>query len=102
MSAMGTGLPAAPSHCGYCGLRIAEAVAAPQRFGEWVCSEGHADEFAAGVRAARIGAAARRQERDAHSAATDGVGCAPPPAGPPRCCGFPERRALLWDPPPVP
>src|SRR6266545_2520619 len=81
MSAMETGLPAAPSHCGYCGCRIAEEVAAPHRFGERFCSKGHADEFAAGVRAARIRAAARREDGDARPAATGGTARALPPAG---------------------
>src|SRR6266542_1816607 len=81
MSAMEAGLPAAPSHCGYCGCRIAEEVAAPHRFGERFCSEGHADEFAAGVRAARIRATARREDGDARPAATGGTARALPPAG---------------------
>ena len=46
---METGLPAAPSHCGYCGLHIDDEVAAPSRFGERFCSERHADEFATRV-----------------------------------------------------
>ncbi len=98
MSATGTRLPAAPSHCGYCGLRIAEEVAAPQRFGERFCSEGHADEFAAGVRAARIGAAARREDRDAHPAATNGMACALPPAGQ-RSWRDSLKRAACWGAP---
>jgi len=81
MSTVVTGLPAAPSHCGYCGLRIADEVVAPQRFGERFCSEGHADEFAARVRAARIGAAARREDGLARPAAMDVTTCALPPAG---------------------
>lgn len=53
----------APSHCGYCGRPITDDVASG-RFGERFCSETHADEFAAGVRAARIDAAARRVDVD--------------------------------------
>jgi hypothetical protein len=56
---METERPAAPSHCGYCGRAITEDIEASQRFGERFCSEKHADEFATGVRAARIDAAAR-------------------------------------------
>ena len=73
MSAMKTGRLAAPSHCAYCGLPIDDEAAAPSRFGERFCSEGHADEFAAGVRAARIGAAARREDGDARATPTDGT-----------------------------
>lgn len=55
--------PAAPSHCGFCGRPITDGVAS-DRFGERFCSETHADEFATGVRAARIDAAARRVDVD--------------------------------------
>lgn len=61
---METARPAAPSHCGYCGRPITDDVAS-DRFGERFCSEKHADEFATGVRAARIDAAARRVDVDA-------------------------------------
>ena len=61
---METARPAAPSHCGYCGRPITEDIAGSERFGERFCSEKHADEFAAGVRAARIDAAARRVDVD--------------------------------------
>ena len=61
---METARPAAPSHCGYCGRPITEDIAGSQRFGERFCSETHADEFATGVRAARIDAAARRVDVD--------------------------------------
>ena len=71
-------LPAAPSNCGYCGHPLADDVAAPQRFGERFCSEQHADEFATGVRAARIDAAARRVDVDARPAATNATACTSP------------------------
>lgn len=47
-------------HCAYCGRPIVTDQRAIERFGEPFCSEGHAEEFAAGVRAARVDAAARR------------------------------------------
>ncbi|HXH23676.1 MAG TPA: hypothetical protein VNI78_00415 [Vicinamibacterales bacterium] len=56
---METERSAEPSHCGYCGRPITDDVVS-DRFGERFCSETHADEFATGVRAARIDAAARR------------------------------------------
>lgn len=48
-------------HCAYCGHSIPDGTEAPERFGERFCSEAHADEFAAGVRSARIEAAARAE-----------------------------------------
>jgi hypothetical protein len=74
---METRRSAAPSHCGYCGHPIAEDAAVPQRFGESFCSDEHADEFATGVRAARIDAAARRIGVNDRPA----TACAVPPAG---------------------
>lgn len=64
---METKLPSAPAHCGYCGRPITEHEATGQRFGERFCSEQHADDFASGVRAARIDAAARRVTVDDHT-----------------------------------
>ena len=40
-------------HCGYCGSRVQDDTRI-ERFGERFCSDAHADEFVAGVRAARI------------------------------------------------
>jgi hypothetical protein len=54
-----------------------ENAAAPERFGERFCSEQHADEFATGVRAVRIDAAAHRVDIDARPA----TACAVSPAG---------------------
>ena len=68
-------------HCSYCGRQIADAAAAPERFGERFCSEGHADEFVAGVRAARMRAAAQSEMPAAPSGATGSDGCALPPPG---------------------
>jgi hypothetical protein len=44
--------------CAYCGHAIPGDLGAPARFGEHFCSEEHAEEFVARVRAARIEAAA--------------------------------------------
>lgn len=46
-------------HCAYCGHALAGDAPAIERFGEPFCSEPHAEEFTAGVRAARMQAAAR-------------------------------------------
>lgn len=66
-------------HCAYCGQPIAAEAARVERFGERFCSERHAEEFAAGVRAARVEAAARRH-------ADEAVGTAP--RGRPRAYGI--------------
>jgi hypothetical protein len=55
-------------HCGYCGLALGTDVPAIERFGERFCSEMHADEFAAGVRHARMQAAARLETASASCA----------------------------------
>jgi len=60
-------------HCGYCGHAVNDETPSIERFGEQFCSEPHAEEFVAGVRAARIQAAAR--------AATPTTACALAPAG---------------------
>ena len=67
----------AREQCGYCGHRVEADAAVPERFGERFCSEAHAEEFSAGVRAARIQAAAR----------TDGPGSA---------CALPPARQRTW------
>jgi len=46
-------------HCGYCGRRIAGSALQTERFGERFCSEAHGAQFAAGVREARMRAAAQ-------------------------------------------
>jgi hypothetical protein len=45
-------------YCAFCGVNAAEYGSAATRFGEPFCSEEHAEEFARGVRAARVQAAA--------------------------------------------
>src|SRR5262245_32241362 len=73
-------------HCGYCGLAVGNDVPAIERFGERFCSEAHAEEFAAGVRSARMQAAARVE--------TPSMSCAPlSPA--PRGWKDSETRGLL-------
>src|SRR6266849_2403026 len=59
-------------HCAYCGRAVSENTPVIERFGERFCSEDHAEEFAGGVRAARIQAAARTE--------TAPPACAMPPA----------------------
>jgi len=51
------------THCAYCGHPIPGDADAPERFGERFCSDAHAEEFVAGVRAARMDSAARAQDR---------------------------------------
>ena len=48
----------AARYCAFCGAEAGRDGAAPERFGEVFCSEGHAEEFVQGVRAARAQAAA--------------------------------------------
>lgn len=48
----------AGEHCGYCGDRLPTDETPIARFGERFCSAAHADEFVAGVRAARMNAVA--------------------------------------------
>lgn len=47
-------------HCAYCGQPIATDQPAIERFGEPLCSARHAEEFTAGVRAARVDVAVGR------------------------------------------
>lgn len=94
---METRAPDTVRHCAYCGHPIADDVAAPGRFGERFCSEGHAEEFAAGVRAART-EAARRQEIDARPAPGDRMACALPPPGQRGWRDY-LKRAACWGAP---
>ncbi len=67
------------TYCGHCGRQV-PGNSAPERFGERFCSEPHAEEFVAGVRAARVEAA--RSDDPSASRPTDaGAACALPPAG---------------------
>lgn len=72
---------AAVRHCAFCGRAVVDS-APPQRFGEVFCSEAHADEFAAGVRTARVAAAAAVADGagPAPGAATEAAAAEPPAA----------------------
>ena len=60
-------------HCGYCGLAVRDGSPVIERFGEQFCTAVHAEEFAVGVRSARMHAAARTE--------TGATSCAMPSAG---------------------
>ncbi len=77
-------------YCTYCGHPLAEA-GAPERFGERFCSAAHAEEFAAGVRTARM-------QATAHEATEPGSACALPPAGQ-RSWNDYVKRGLCWGAP---
>lgn len=53
--------PGTGRDCAYCGVAVRDDTPPIERFGERFCSEAHAEEFAAGVRTARMQAAARRE-----------------------------------------
>ena len=81
-----TARPSKADHdCGYCGRRLTDDSAAIERFGERFCSGSHADEFAAGVRAHRIEAAAAR----------DGGACAFAASGRPTWRQY-MKRGICW------
>ncbi len=73
---MKTSSPDTTRHCAYCGHTITDEATAPERFGERFCSETHAEEFVAGVRAARMQAAARPEKPEIHDATKGGDVCA--------------------------
>ena len=73
-------------YCAFCGTELPDRGAVAERFGEPFCSEAHADEFASGVCAARVQAAARG----------DGEGpAAPPPAEATTSTSW-TRRLATW------
>lgn len=88
--------PTAPRYCAYCGHEVIPLMPAAERFGEVFCSEGHATEFASGVRAARVQAAATA---DVVTMVKPEVAGQPAPAAKPghgkmalkmaACCGLP-------------
>lgn len=88
----------AASHCAYCGEQIADEPKSPERFGHRFCSQTHANEFVAGVRAARIEAAASRDEAATRSVASDGKHCALPGSGPRSWADY-LKRAACWGAP---
>ena len=61
MPALNDKATAAGRHCADCGHAPSHGSPFIERFGELFCSEAHAEEFAAGVRAARMQAAARTE-----------------------------------------
>jgi hypothetical protein len=63
------------TYCGHCGREIPDA-GAPRRFGEPFCSDAHAEEFVARVRADRVETA--RGDRPGRSSAS--IACALPSA----------------------
>jgi hypothetical protein len=77
-------------HCAYCGLAVTDEVPPIERFGEPFCSEAHAEEFAAGVRSARMQAAARVE--------TPSMSCAPLSSAP-RTWKDVLKRAACWGAP---
>lgn len=82
ISENGTGpRPAATQYCAFCGQETPDSARPPQRFGELFCSEDHAEEFATGVRAARVAAAATAA--DVAPTADSGPETQPPATGQP-------------------
>src|SRR2546422_2526555 len=73
---MKTNFPDTTGHCTYCGHTITDEVVASERFGERFCSEAHAEEFVAGVRAARMEAIARPEKTGVREATKGGDACA--------------------------
>lgn len=66
-------IPEAGAYCAYCGHPVPADQPRIERFGQPFCSEGHAEDFTAGVRNSRIAEAAAKPP----AAAT----CNMPPAG---------------------
>jgi hypothetical protein len=81
---------------------VLPGLAVPERFGEVFCSEGHAEQFASGVRAARVQAAVAA---DAVTVTTPEADGKPAPAAKPghwkmalkmaACCGLPILALVL-------
>ncbi|MBI1734008.1 MAG: DUF2933 domain-containing protein [Candidatus Rokubacteria bacterium] len=94
--------PATPRYCAFCGQEVVDAQPLPERFGEVFCSGGHAEEFASGVRAARVQAAAAADAVAVTKPETDGP---PAPAATPggwkmalkmaACCGLPILALMV-------
>ena len=95
---MDTRLTGVARHCAYCGRQIVDAPESPERFGERFCSESHADEFVAGVRAARVQEAARREAAAGRPGTGDVRHCAVPSTGQPAWAGY-MKRAACWGAP---
>ena len=48
-------------HCEKCGMKV-DKETAPQRFGKYFCSEGHAEEYVVGIEEQRKAKAAPKQQ----------------------------------------
>jgi hypothetical protein len=94
---METRTPSSAKHCASCGLSI-DAADAPERFGEPFCSDAHAEQFATGVRAARMELAARATPKPGSAPATAAGACALPAAGQRRWTDY-AKRAACWGAP---
>jgi len=94
---METRTPSSARHCAYCGLSL-EAVDSPERFGERFCSDAHAEQFAIGVRAARMQVAARATAVPATQPPDSASACALPVAGLRRWTDY-AKRAACWGAP---
>src|SRR6266542_2723740 len=90
---MKTELPKTGRHCVYCGHPIDADAAPPERFGEPFCSDAHAEEFVAGVRAARTEAAAARDAAPGPS--REGAACGLPTSAGDGWRGF-VKRSACW------
>ena len=93
---MTTNVASVALHCAYCGYPVSPGGEVPPRFGEPFCSDAQAEQFAAGVRAARMESAARDQGLVVAEAA--GETCAPMPSGQ-RSWRDSLKRALCWGAP---
>lgn len=95
---MQANLPDTARHCAYCGHPIADDAPMPERFGEVFRSEAHADEFVAGVRAARMEVLARSTTSLDPGGTTDGPARALTAPGQ-RGSGDFLKRAACWGAP---
>jgi hypothetical protein len=86
-----------PNHCAYCGHTLGDA-ATSERFGERFCSEAHAEEFVAGVRTARVEAAARSETAGDPSSVSHARGCGVR-SGEQRTWGDYVKRGACWGAP---
>jgi hypothetical protein len=85
-----------PTHCAYCGHPIPGDADPPERFGDRFCSDAHAEEFVAGVRAARMDSVARAQDRAVEETARGACALMAPGQ---RSWRNSLRRAVCWDAP---
>jgi len=93
---MTTKVAGVAAHCAYCGHPISPEGDAPERCGERFCSDAHAEEFVAGVRAARMEKAVGAQDRAVTE--TAGGSCALMASGE-RSWRDSLKRAVCWGAP---